>query len=487
MNTSQINWKKCAFWGSFVMLAMLVFSMLFGEERMFVLDPNWMTLQFLQRESLAIQESRYGSFITHLFPVMGIKLNLSLTTILQLYNASFFIFFSFTYYLLYRWKQYDLNVLLLLYFSLFVGDVFFWPNNEVHQGVAWAFLGLGLYFRLEAKQTKRLWLYGIPILLLALGLVSHMLVIFAVLPIWIFRNFQNNGAKTALTTKHLYIGLAIILGLFAIKFLISSGTGYDKSKLDPIKHISFKSAFKSLISPHALDFYPLLVWRYLVATSTFLFVLFLLIKRKNYWSLTVFLIGILGFWIVINLVYPGAMDRALWFYMESEYQVMSVMLFAPLIYVAQPQKLELNITKALVLLSVIACGYRVIDAQQMYTKRLQNLDTLITYASEKGISKGILILDGEQSKKYFLMDWGLPVETLFRSTIQGKTPLTVKPLPNISDWQIAEVHNKKNKFLSSFSIEGTTSLPAKYLQIDSLNTYKIIPITELEEQLEVLY
>lgn len=302
-----------------------------------------------------------------------------------------------------------------------------------------------------------------------------------------FWNFQKNGTKIALTTKHLYIGLAIILGLFAMKFLMSSGSGYDKSKLDPIKHISLQSAYKSLISPHALDFYPLLVWRYLVATSTFLFVLFLLIKRKNYWSLALFLIGILGFWIVINLVYPGAMDRALWFYMESEYQVWSIILFAPLIYIAQPQNLELNITKGLVLLSVIACGYRVIEAQQMYTKRLQNLDKLTTYTSAKDITKGILILDSEQSKKYFLMDWGLPIETLFRSTIQGKTPLTVKPMTNDSLKLNEALNLKEDKFISCFRLDSIITLPKKYLNLDTTNTYQIIPISELEEQLEVLY
>lgn len=487
MHDMRIYWKKYALLSTILMIVMLLFSIIFWEERMYFLDPNWMTFHFLKNENIVIQESRYGSFITHIFPVIGIKLQFSLECILQLYNASFFVFFCITSLLLYRWKQYVLNVLLLLYFTFFVGDVFFWPSNEVHQGVTWAFLGLGLYFRLEEKQSKALWLYLLAILFLALGIVSHFLVLFAVLPIWIFSNFQKTGAKTALTTKHLYIGLAVIFSLLAFKILITSGNGYDKSKLTPIRDITFQSSLKAFTTPHALDFYKLLSGRFIFATATFVVTAFLLIKRKSYWSLSVFLIGILGFWIMINLVYPSGMDRSLWFYMESEYQVMSIMLFAPLLYLAKPLQFELRISKVLILLGVLSFSERMISSHQLFSKRLENLDKVIAYTQAKDITKAILIMDEEQSKKYFLMAWGLPVETLFRSTINENKGITIKPLSSNTDWHIADVYGKKELFLSSFTRENKDWLPQKYLQLDTANTYKVIYLNDILTQLEPLY
>lgn len=483
----HISWKKYALLSTILIIVMLLCSIIFWEERMYFLDPNWMTFHFLKQENIAIQESRYGSFITQIFPVIGIKLKLSLATILQLYNASFFIFFSTAAYLLYRWKQYVLNVLLLVYFTLFVGDVFFWPSNEVHQGVTWAFLGLGLYFRLVEKQSKSYWLYAIAIILLALGIVSHLLVMFAVLPIWILSNFQKEGAKSALKSKHLYIGLAVIFSLLAIKFLITSSNGYDNSKLDPIKHITLPAIIDAFITPHAHDFYRLLGIHFRGAAAAFVIGIILFIKRKNYWSLAVFLIGILGYWIVINLVYHSAMNRSLWFYMESEYQVMSIMLFAPLLYLAHSNELERYTIKALIFLGIISFSARMIDAQQLFSKRLENLDKVIAYTQENGITKGILIMDEETSKKYFLMAWGLPVETLFRSTIKHNKSITVKPLSSDTDCHIADVHGKKDIFLSSFTRENKDWLPQKYLAIDTVNTYQVIYLNDIMPQLEPLY
>lgn len=483
----HISWKKYALLSTILIIVMLMLSIIFWEERMYFLDPNWMTLQFLKKENIAIQESRYGSFITHLFPVIGIKLQLSVATILQLYNANFFIFFSTAAYLLYRWKQYVLNVLLLVYFTFFVGDVFFWPSNEVHQGVTWAFLGLGLYFNLVEKQSKSPWLYAVAIILLALGIASHLLVLFAVLPIWIFSNFQKAGAKAALKTKHFYIGLAVILGILAFKMLITSSNGYDNSKLAPIRNITLPAAINAFTTPHALDFYKLLTEHFKFATAAFAVTVFLLIKRKEYWGLLVVLIGILTYWIVLNLVYPSGMNRSIWFYMESEYQVMSIMIFAPLLYLAKPRPIELSISKVLIILGIFACSVRMIDAQQLFSKRLENLDKVIAYTQAKDITKAILIMDEETSKQYFLMAWGLPVETLFRSTIKNNKAITVKPFASDTDWHIADTHDKKDRFLSCFSREDKDWLPQKYLSIDTVNTYQVIYLKDILPQLDPLY
>src|SRR5690606_11941303 len=160
------HWRNFS-WAYYLSLGfifiLLVFSLLFYKERMLFVDPAWIVFNIINKGKLIIAENRYGAFITQIFPYFGSKLGLSLKSILILYSASFYLFYFFTAYIIgFKWKQEVFAILLALYLGVFVSDVFYWPNNEVHQGIAWMFLFLA-YYQFKRGQKKPFYFY--PLLL----------------------------------------------------------------------------------------------------------------------------------------------------------------------------------------------------------------------------------------------------------------------------------------------------------------------------------
>lgn len=123
------------------------------QERMLFLDPCWIVFNIINTKTYCIAEHRYGAFITQSFPLIGMYLRLSLKAILILYSASFYIFYLGAAIVMGQvWKQKWAAVLLAIYLVLFVSDGYYWPNNEVHQGIAWMLLFFALYVHKSNKE-----------------------------------------------------------------------------------------------------------------------------------------------------------------------------------------------------------------------------------------------------------------------------------------------------------------------------------------------
>ncbi len=468
--------KLLAFWGGLVMIAMTFLTVIFQEDRMFFLDPDWMLYIMTVKESVVVQEMRYGSFITHLFPVLGMKSGASLSQIQFLYNISFFTFFTSVYAFLYiKFKQYDLCVLLLAYFTLFVGDVFFWPNNEVHQGVAWSFMALGYYYFSISRKRFSIWaITGIPIMLF-LGISSHLLVAIPVLYIWLFKSLVVHKGNLSAFRKKDWIGTGCILLMVGVKYILSNLGGYDNLKLAPVRHIKIKTALNSFISPHANDFYALLLnWHFYVLLTVITGML-LLLRQKSKWYLSLYITTILGSWILLNLIYPYPMPRNLWFYMESEYQVLGIVLLSPLVYLYRGLQSGPQLLKYYALGLLLVVGVKIGIAYQYFHNRLNNLKAIVSYCEGNHVSKGVLVMPEQDRKDYFIMDWGIPVETLTLSLLKGTTPVSVKIISKNDMWMLQSVNGNTSKFLSCFSIDSIQGMNAKYFQLDTTTTYKQLP------------
>ena len=128
-----------------VMLLLTVWSVVTYRQRMLFVDPAWITFNIVNHHAFAFAEHRFGAFITQMIPLMGAFFGWSLKTILLLYSVSFYLFYLGTVLILgLVLKQKPLALLLVVYLTLFVSDGYYWPNNEVHQGIAWMLLFIGM-------------------------------------------------------------------------------------------------------------------------------------------------------------------------------------------------------------------------------------------------------------------------------------------------------------------------------------------------------
>src|SRR5690554_4397262 len=148
------------------------------KERMLFVDPAWIVFNIINSGYFSFAEHRYGAFITQIFPLAAVYMGFSLKAILVLYSLSFYLFYlSAALIMGLMWKQKWLAILLAIYLILFVSDGYYWPNNEVHQGITWMMLFIAYYLRLKEQEVKSFLPYLLLTILAALAISSHLLVL----------------------------------------------------------------------------------------------------------------------------------------------------------------------------------------------------------------------------------------------------------------------------------------------------------------------
>lgn len=479
-----VSLRKISFAGLLVMSCMLILQILWFQQRAFFLDLPHMAYLIINKGSVAIQERRWGSFITHLFPLAALKAGLGLKGILVWYNASFFIFFTTVYAILhYRFRQYDLCILLLAYFTLFVGDVFLWSNNEVHQGICWALLGIGIYNHHRERNSLAVGNIFIAAVLLFLGLCTHLLVGIPVLFYWMFRHLvaeQQYPIKWYRNAGY-WGGSLLILVAVALRYYMSSRGGYDSGKLEQVQALSPASVIAALRSPHAIGFYGMAGYRYAGALAVLLIGVYLLVRQRAFLGIMLMAGAIAGYWVLINLTYPDAVGRHMFFYMESEYMVMAVVLMLPLTVYLLP-RLSFGRQGAIIaVFLLLPAGIRIVDGYRFFDNRLFNLKQLSAVAEQHNIAKSYMLVDAAWSSKYFMMDWAIPLETLFYTGIYGEKPVTVK-LSN----EVPDTVNSQLIFYSSYARQEVADIRNDLMKADTVSGYRQLPFDSLAAKVRYL-
>lgn len=304
---------------------------------------------------------------------------------------------------------------------------FYWSNNEVHQGICWALLGIGYYYYATQKGKLHWYHYTIVIALVYLGVMTHLLVPISILSIMLFKSLlQAECQIKKLRWSSFFLPEVVLLSL-AYRYITStSGSGYDARKLDPIKHLQFSSIYPELIIAHAKAFYVSLGTINILVVSLLILGIILLLQQRNKWYLALYILSIAGYWVLVNLIYPYPIDRHLHFYMESEYMIMGIVLLAPLVYFSTSSKWSKNVLPIALCIMVGAMSWKLIRAYTYFDIRLQNIASIVQYCNERNLSKVMVVIDKNVSKNYLTMDWGLPIETLSYSTAHLGKSITIK-------------------------------------------------------------
>jgi len=447
---------------------LLVGSLVFYRERMLFVDPAFITFEILQQDWFVFSEHRYGAFITQAFPLIGDRLGLSLKTILIGYSMSFYLFFTAVIVVCGSLlKQYKLAILFCCYLTFIVSDVYFWPNNEVHQAIGWMIGFLSMYTWSQERDWKvPIWVHGITVVLLGLATISHLLIVVPLGFLWMYSVLDkwHTDRKSIVT---LFIYSILILGFVGFRYWMSKDSWYDGGKLDGVQTATLDKLFTALSNDQATTILTLLLKRYWVAVLVLIVGLVSLFQKRAYLKIGLTLMSLFVYFSLVTMTHSVAIDLNNLFYFESQWMCMSIIMATPFVFEVLGR---LRTSRIVLIAAVIIFGLQIPKLYQGLTKfqsRLVSLENLVDKAANAKISKGYVI-EKSSLNDTFLMTWGLPIETLLLSSIETDKPATtIKPLK--ADRKVILT---KDSVYTAFDLIPISDLDSDHFRLDAESSYQ---------------
>ncbi len=458
-----------------VLVVLLLGSGICYLQRMLFVDPAFITLEVIVTDSLFIMERRYGAFVTHLVPLLCSRIGVPLSGLLFLYSISFYVFYLVVALVVGRvWKQYSLVTLFTLYLTLMVSDGYFWPNNEIHQAVAWMVLFLGRYF---SRRDKVLYWYDdlllIPLLFLAAN--THLLVAAPLAFLWVYLHLAHATAARELVSGRVLLYTALLAAAIGLRYWMSVDTGYDSGKLSALGSFDPKRAWAAFRSEHAGTLIYHLRTNYWVLLPVVLAGIFGVVYSRKWWLLLPAVGAAVGYFVLVCSVFTSGYGREYLFYFESEWQPLTLILATPFVVNFLPLLSNRRVVAGVILLVFSIRLAYIADSYTYFDTRLRNLEVLNASVREFGKEKA-LVIPAQALAPYFGMSWGLPVETYFRSLLAGDDrPVTVK------NSEVAKDDGGGYYFFSPFRQIPPDELPPRYFPIYQDVEYQILTEAEVAE------
>lgn len=455
-----------------ILLGLLIFSIVLYKQRILFVDPSWIVFQIINTNFFSFSEYRYGAFITQQFPLVGQFLGLKLKTILILYSVSFYLFYFVVAYIVgFVWKEKRMSILFVLYLSVFVSDVYFWPNNEVHQGIGWMFLFLGYYTYCSNNNNNALYAHSLLIIFLLLSISCHLLVSISLLFLWIYINvLLNNSYKECIKDKRFLVYSFLILLTIFIRYILSKDSGYDGEKLAAVKGITLNNLLASFSNDGAKTFLHLLSHKYVHAIGIFALGIGYMLKKRQFLIIAWVLLFTIGYYSLVFMTYPSAFQRDLLFYMESEWMGLILIGASPLVFQILP---HLKVSHAIVAFAIIflVSLLNMRESYSYFNNRLQKLQNTVLFLEKNNINKALLVQKNASKSQGYIMTWGLPVESLILSSIMDKHQPAISF--KLVDTTFENTNKNQDIFYSCFGTERISNIDTNYFKVDSKSNYSV--------------
>jgi hypothetical protein len=446
------------------LLCLLVTSLIYWRERMLFIDAPHILFRIINDGTLQVTEHRYGSFITQVVPWVGVKLHFSLKSIMLLYSVSFYLFYlSIMSLLVFRYRAYTAAVVLALYYTLLVSDTFYWPNNEVHQGIAWLALAYTLLSRSLRKEQLRPLQIVLPAILFFIAIWTHPLV--GIIAIYVLpfalRTVYKHRKPLALAVA------AVVVGLVAVKWYQGMHHGYDSAKIETVTTFDFHHVASVFTSLQFGWFLRNCVANYWLFTFIALTGFFAAMKKKDYAFFGWALLFTLGYLVLICITFPEVGDR---FYMESEYAPLSIIVAVPFVWYVLPWIRGKYSIVGIALIFCVRFVY-IVSAAPLFKERLVKLDATLADMKQHGFTKAIVLAHDDQADKRMVLSWGLPVESMMLSALEGERPQRTFFYSGEEDLT-KTIAVGRDTLIGCWEKRPTSKLNARYFQMDTTSGYK---------------
>lgn len=450
-----------------VYLVFFVLAIVFFKERTIFVDISFHLFEIIRTEDIAIQNFRFVSAFTQVFPLLARKINLSLQAIMVIYSCCFVFYYFLCYWLTgHVLKQYKLALVLLLSQVLFVTHTFYWIQSELPQGLAFMIVVIALMNTIRADSVQPL-----KLALLFAGILTvvfaHPLILF---PFGFIVAYQMFNGKVIANNKILISAAVFFVLIFIIK-KIGFSTQYDSGALGAGAK-NFMNLFPNYFTiPSNKTFLLNCITKYYWIPVIGILSSIIYILQKKWLKLVLFISAVVGFLLLVNVSYAfaGAED----FYIENLYLPVAIMLAIPIVYDIYPH-LQENFPKmasTFILLIIITGVVRIYLNHDTYTNRLAwERNFLDKHADEK-----LLLAKINDPANPLLMTWGTPYEFWLLSTIERNETASICIHENIEGFSWVVNEQVKNAFVTQWGVFYYHDLPQKYFKFtDSTGSYKII-------------
>ena len=451
-----------------LLLVLLLAAIFFYRERMLYIDAPHILFRLINDGHFWIEEHRYGSFISQVLPLMGARLHLPLVCLLVLYSVGYYLFYlTVSLLLVFRYRQYGLAVLLGLYFTLFISDAYYWPNNEVHQGIAWLLLVFALNLSVAAKGWRQPITFIVFAATFALAIWTHPLIMLPAIYLWFF--FMDDKNAWPYTRTQTVALSAVLLLLAYLKFNQGMHHGYDSSKIDALTGLKADRIRGMLSSPQLHFFLHSCVRQYWLFLLLFMTGLAGLLKEKKYRLLLFTALFFAGYLALTCITFWDVTSRS---YMECEYSPLVIICCAPFVVYVLP---KMNVKLAIWL---FVCIYMIrllciFSASAPFTNRLVLIEKINEKMKDRHLTKVIIPDPVPGADNVLITNWAAPVESIYISQLNGEKPQRTFIFMNSTDIRPCDTLTK-DTLLGSYERRGAAMLNTHYFRIDTTTVYKVV-------------
>jgi len=451
---------------------LLLGAVVYFKERMLFADAAYILFTILNYHSVAIQEYRYGSFVTQIVPYLGQKLHLPIKALLAGYAVSFNLFYcAVAALLVYRYKQYGLAILMGLYYFLLVSSTYFWISNEIHQAVAWMFLFFGVTIYLGYKGLN-VFLFLLPFLLLAfLTVFTHFIVIIPLVFLWFYFWMERKHWPFSQSRSLLLSGLLLVVIALKYTFAVSH-LSYDSAHLHGVTHFSINDIIQSFAKPVIIQFLQRCLTNYWIAVIVFILGIAGLFRNNEKRLLVWAIVSCLGYFIIMGLTYGDCDANVQLFHIESEWECLGIIIATPFVFTLLPTLKFRFAAWFLVILFGVRLFY-ICTAIPLFTWRTHFQERVLAQMKKKNITKLVLYDDAPAIRGKYMLNWGAPYESILMSAMNGDKPQLTFSFVNRDDKQTIS-SLVPDKFNSSFGMVPAGSLDREYFIIDTVHPYQVM-------------
>jgi hypothetical protein len=435
----------------------LILAFIFYQERTEFGDIAFHLFEIISKGSLAIQNYRFAAAGTQIFPLIGYKASLPLTTIMQLYSCGFVLFYLLCYCICgFVLKQYRWGLILLFINTLFASHTFFWIQSELPQGLAI----LCVFFALSDAYPHQKWSLLLQLVLLCVLAFVHPIIpvvfFFILLFLWLSKHF---------TTRRTLTMSAIFSLFYVVKTFLFRST-YDHGSMGAIKN--FRKLFPDYINLDSnYRFIHLTMTHYYWIPIAIIGISIWYFYQKNWHKLLLFLSAFFGYFLLIQVSFPNASTADC--IRENLYLPLAAIIALPIVWDVFHTGRYKSLALGFTLLVVLTFCVRVLYTLPIYAERLQLLTSYVdTHRNEKIIAKPNAAGMAGQP-----LIWATPYESWLISTSRYNRTASIVLTDSIDFYN--GMLSGKEMFISTWGYHKYSTLPPKYFILkDTINTYKVL-------------
>lgn len=413
---------KIRFFGSIVLLSLIIQAANFNLEKSLYGDSAFLVFRLLNEEVLPIEHNRYVGSLPHVPAYFASKLGASPSIIFKLYSMGpWLVLLGLFGFLVYLKKPVEALTLVIVH-TWFMRESFF-ITTEVPIAAGFALLySAFLWWKFNDEPSRNNYLKWSVGLIGAIGAIfSHpigLIFLFFLLGWKCVQSFSESR-------KWIYFSLPLLLVLPLRYFLFTTSTyegGFFAKAFDDLSWIqNFKELYSVYFFFNGLNgFYTALIIIWILG-------LLRLNTRESRPAFFVSLIGIPLLWVLIMATFRDGDANPM---QEKSY----LAIVFPIIYIFLFRTYQLwkgigGLTFIMIwIVSIWSIG-KTINQSQEYSKRLYHLDKIVEQQTKNKQFK-LFVSQDKLKAEYWMVTWALPFESILLSLNKsGFGQVTLKNIP----------------------------------------------------------